>query len=125
MKRLTYSFIFGLALMIFGSFTAFAQESVSGKVYWRGAVDNKVRLTVFGTTIEQTTVEGQTLADGVYSFTAPLPSSAVNVAVNKLEGRSTRVTVIQQPNAANDFKAVIEIHDERGGSAEYLLEISW
>lgn len=102
-----------------------AQESVTGKVFWYGSVDNKVHLSVRGATLEQKTVDGRDNVPGNYSFTMALPSSSVTVSVNKKEGRSRNVKVIQQPSADNNFTAVIEIHDEGGGADSYLLEIFW
>jgi hypothetical protein len=69
-------------------------------------------------------MEGTAYPDGVSSFTASLPRRAVSVGVNKTSGRGT-ATVFQQPTAENDFTAVIEIVDDKGGAKEYLLEIFW
>ena len=70
-------------------------------------------------------VEGNNGEPGRYSFTAPLPQASVTVGVTKIEGRSNKITVIQQPSAGNDFTAIVEIHDDGGGAREYLLEIFW
>ena len=100
-------------------------QAPSGKVFWYGMVDNKVQLVIKGTTLEQRTLEGQTLAAGSYSFTAPLPEADTTVRVTKLEGRGKVVTVVQQPSAANNFEAIIEIIDDGGGAREYLIEVAW
>ncbi|MDI1241710.1 MAG: hypothetical protein PSX80_07290 [bacterium] len=100
-------------------------ESTSGKVFWRGSVDNKVHLTIKGDTLEQKAIEGTEKAPGKFSFTAPLPDQAVIVKVLRKEGRSKKIKVIQQPTADNDFTAVVEIHDDGGGSRDYVLEIFW
>ena len=100
-------------------------QAPSGKVFWYGMVDNKVQLAIKGTTLEQRTLEGQTLAAGSYSFTAPLPEADTTVRVTKLEGRGKVVTVVQQPSAANNFEAIIEIIDDGGGAREYLIEVAW
>ena len=100
-------------------------ESVSGKVFWRGSVDNKVQLTIKGDTIEQKTGECAEKPNGTFSFTTPLPEQAVTVQVSRREGRSKKVKVIQQPTADNDFTAIVEIHDDGGGARDYVLEISW
>lgn len=113
-------------LIMASAVPSLAQESSrSGKAYWNGLVDSKVQLSVRGVSLEQRTVEGQTLADGSHSFTAPLSATDVTVRVVKIDGRSSRVSVVQQPSSANDFTAIIEIQDERGGSDEYFVEISW
>ena len=100
-------------------------ESTSGKVFWRGSVDNKVHLTIKGDTLEQKTVEGSDKPDGTFSFTSPLPEQAVTVQVSRKEGRSKKIKVIQQPTADNDFTAIVEIHDDGGGARDYVLEIFW
>ena len=119
-------------LLIASLFALFALSSVqaqseasAGKVFWRGSVDNKVRLTIKGDTLEQETVEGSDKPDGTFSFTAPLPEQAVTVQVSRKEGRSKKIKVIQQPTAHNDFTAIVEIHDDGGGARDYVLEIFW
>ncbi|MEO5857369.1 MAG: hypothetical protein ABIR33_00315 [Pyrinomonadaceae bacterium] len=100
-------------------------ESASGKVFWRGSVDNKVHLTIKGDTLEQKTVEGAEKPLGTFSFTAALPEEAVIVRVTRKEGRSKKIKVIQQPTGDNEFTAIVEIHDEGGGARDYVLEIFW
>ena len=100
-------------------------ESTSGKVFWRGSVDNKVHLTIKAHTLEQKTVEGAEKPAGKFSFTAPLPQQPATVQVLRKEGRSKKVKVIQQPTADNDFTAIVEIHDDGGGARDYVLEIFW
>lgn len=117
-----------LAALLFALFavsSAQAQtETTSGKVFWKGEVDNKVQLVIRGLTLDQRTVEGDEKPAGNHSFTAPLPQQAVTVGVNRREGRN-KVSVIQQPTADNNFTAIVEIHDDDGGSRDYLLEIFW
>lgn len=126
MHRLRQFILLGSLLVLAAAVPSFAQESSrSGKAYWNGLVDNKVQLVVRGLSLEQKAIEGQTLADGGFSFTAPLPAADMTVRVTKIDGRSNRVSVVQQPSSANDFTAIIEIHDERGGSDEYFVEITW
>ena len=121
-----------VGLLIASLFALFAvssvqaqSESVSGKVFWRGSVDNKVHLMIKGDTLEQKTVEGAEKPTGTFSFTAPLPEQAVTVQVLRKEGRSKKIKVIQQPTADNDFTAIVEIHDDGGGARDYVLEIFW
>lgn len=97
----------------------------SGKVFWRGSVDNKVQLVIRGDSLEQKTVEGAERPVGTFSFTAPLPEQAVTVNVTRKEGRSKKIKVIQQPAAENNFTAVVEVHDDGGGARDYVLEIFW
>jgi hypothetical protein len=123
MKKLIIYFA-SLAITVF-CFTFEASGQNSGKVYWNGMVDNKVQLVVKGLSFEERTIAGQAAPAGAFSFTAPLPTADATVRAIKLEGRGTKVSVVQQPNSANDFTAIIEISDERGGAGEYLIEIAW
>lgn len=110
--------------LIFVAVNAYGQDT-GGKVFWRGTVDDKVQLVIRGDKLEQRNVSGQPQADGNYSFTAILPERAVTVSIPRIEGRSKKVTVVQQPTAENQFTAIVEIHDDGGGAREYLLEIAW
>lgn len=114
-----------LAILIALSAIETSAQATTGKVFWYGMVDNKVQLVIKGSTLEQRTVEGATLANGSYSFTAPLAQTDTTVNVTKLEGRGKVVTVVQQPSAANNYEAIIEIIDDGGGAREYLIEIAW
>jgi hypothetical protein len=121
MKRILPALPFLLFLLAVDSY---AQEA-AGKVFWRGMVDDKVHLVIRGDKLEQRIVSGQAQGDGNFSFTARLPEHAVTVSVPRFEGRSKKVTVLQQPTAENQFTAIVEIHDEGGGARDYFLEIAW
>jgi hypothetical protein len=97
---------------------------VSGRVYWRGTVDDRVRLVIRERQIETQILGGRPFPDGTFSFTAALPTRTVTVEVNKTKGRGT-VRVVQQPTRANDYTAVVEIADNDGGAKEYQLDIYW
>jgi hypothetical protein len=112
-------------LIVFLAFDASAQSETSGKVFWRGTVDDKLHLVIRGTSLEHRTVAGQAQPDGVFSFTAALPQKAVTVSVPRVEGRGKKVSVVQQPTAENDFTAIVEVHDDGSGARDYFLEISW
>lgn len=121
MKRILLVLTFLLLLL---SVDAAAQEA-AGKVFWRGMVDDKVHLVIRGDKVEQRNISGQPQPDGLFSFTAILPAQAVTVSVPRVEGRSKKVSVVQQPTAENEFTAIVEIIDEGGGARDYLLEIAW
>ena len=116
--------LFSLVLSAF-TFSVFAQnENNSGRVFWRGTVDDVVRIKIQGSDLSIETVSGRSYDEGTFSFTTPLPETEVAVGVNKKEGRGT-AAVVQQPNAENDFTAIVEIRDTKGGAKEYQLEIYW
>jgi hypothetical protein len=113
-------------LLTFFCVQAAAQaQDASGKVFWRGNVDDKLHLVIRGTSLEHRTVSGQAQPDGMFSFTTPLPQQAVTVSVPRFEGRSKKITVVQQPSAENQFTAIVEIVDEGAGARDYFLEIAW
>lgn len=121
MKRLF--FVMFLAL-VFGA-AAYSQGSdVRGRVFWRGMIDDKVQLRIQADKIETVTISGRAYPDGIYSFTSPLPSESVMVDLIKKAGRGT-ARVVQQPTEENNFAAIIEIYDNKGGAKEYQLEIFW
>ena len=97
---------------------------IVGRATWRGEVDDRVYLQIRGRSIETQTISGVAKPDGVSTFTTPLPTTQVEVEVEKQSGRG-EVRVLQQPSRANEFTAVIEIYDNRPGSQEYRLEIIW
>lgn len=119
MKRILFT-----ALIASISLISVQSRQAPGRVFWKGMVDAKVQLLIKGDKIETKTMDGRAYPDGTYSFTSPLPDSPVIVRVNKTEGRGY-VAVTQQPTADNDYKAVIEITDPKGGAKQYQLEIFW
>ena len=114
-----------LSLLLVGFAVNVTAQDTAGKVFWRGMVDDKLQLVIRGATIEHKTVSGKSQPDGVFSFTVPLPQQAVTVSVPRFEGRSKKISVIQQPTADNQFTAIVEITDEGGGARDYFLEIAW
>jgi hypothetical protein len=100
------------------------ERPIVGRAAWRGRIDDRVHLAIRGQSIEARLVSGAPQADGVATFTSPLPSHVVEVGVDKTRGRGT-VTVLQQPSPVNDYTAVVEVYDGSGGAQEYRLDIFW
>jgi hypothetical protein len=60
-----------------------------------------------------------------YTPLAPAMAAAENtIQVTKIAGRGTAV-ILQQPSAANDYTAIIEIYDEAGGADWHELDITY
>lgn len=98
---------------------------IVGRAYWRGTVDNVVRVSIQGKNLFTQTISGRDYGEGSFSFTAPLPpENDSQVGIDKKSGRGN-VAVIQQPNRANNYTAIIEIRDSDSGAKEYNLEIYW
>ena len=96
----------------------------SGRVRWRGTVDDNVQLLIRDDQIEVRTIGGSVYDNATYNFTSPLPRRRTSVTVNKISGRG-EVRVLQQPTRDNDYTAVVEIRDPKGDAREYEIEVSW
>lgn len=99
-------------------------EATSGRLHWRGTVDDNVQLVIRDGYVDVRTIGGTEYSDANYNFTSPLPRRRITVRANKLNGRGT-VRVLQQPSRENDFTAVIEIKDSGGGARIYEIEVLW
>lgn len=96
----------------------------SGRMTWRGTVDDDVRIKVRGGTAEVETIGGTPYYDAVTNFTNSLPPRRVSVSVVKRRGRG-EVFVEQQPSRENDYTAVIRVRDSRGGASDYEFDLTW
>lgn len=95
----------------------------SGRMTWRGRVDDDVRILVRGGSAQVETIGGTPYYDAVTNFTASLPRRA-NVTLIKRRGRG-EVFVEQQPSRENDYTAVVRIRDPKGGADNYEFELTW
>jgi hypothetical protein len=96
----------------------------SGRVTWRGRVDNTVNITVAGSSVSSEATAGQPVSGEYFTINGYLASRPGSVTVRKIRGRGN-VSVLQQPSWQNDFTAVIQVFDSGGGADDYQLEISW
>lgn len=96
----------------------------SGRMTWKGRVDEDVRIVIRGGTAETQTIGGTSLPDGIANFSASLPPRRVNVTLASKKGRG-QVYIEQQPSRENDFAVVIRIVDPKGGASDYEFELSW
>jgi hypothetical protein len=96
----------------------------TGRVRWRGTVDDDVHLVIRDERVEVRTIGGSEYNNATYNFTSPLPRRRVTVNATRLKGRGD-VRVLQQPSRDNDFTAVVQIRDPSGGAREYEIEVTW
>lgn len=96
----------------------------SGRMTWRGRVDDDVRIVIRGGRADVETIGGNPYYDAVTNFTASLPRRRVTVSLLKRRGRG-EIFIEQQPTRENDFAAVIRVRDPRGGASDYEFEVSW
>jgi hypothetical protein len=96
----------------------------SGRVNWRGRVDQTVNIYVSGADVWEQVVSGNALMNTGFDINGYLARRPGTVNVRKRNGRGT-VSVLQQPSAANDYIAVIQVFDPQGGADNYEVEITW
>jgi hypothetical protein len=99
-------------------------NNYGGSMNWSGSVDDVAVITIRGRTAISRITSGQPLRNVRYNFNETLPRRNVTVRVNKREGRGS-VRVLSQPRSSNNYTAVIEIRDSRGGRDDYRLEVNW
>jgi len=98
--------------------------SRTGRITWRGSVDDDVRIVIRGGQADVETIGGSPYNDAATNFSASLPRRRVNVRLEKRRGRG-EVFIEQQPSRENDFAAVIRIRDPRGGGSDYEFDVIW
>jgi len=92
--------------------------------YWNGRVDDRVFLTIRGNTMTIQAISGKnptTYSQNVYRS---LPRRDGNVTARKLQGRGD-VRIVEQPNRANNYAAVVQIDDSKGGADDYKVQVDW
>ena len=95
-----------------------------GSMTWRGTVDDVIRLEVRGATVTETAVSGSSYTRSSFQFTAALPRRPVTVTVSRQSGRGT-VEIVQQPTEFNNYTAVVQLRDSKGGGDTYGIVLSW
>ena len=96
----------------------------SGRMTWRGRVDDDVRIRIRGGSADVETLGGTPYYDGQPNFSNSLPYRRVTVRLSEKRGRG-EIFIEQQPSRENDFTAVIRIRDTRGGASEYAFTLEW
>ena len=96
----------------------------NGTATWSGRVDDKANIVIRNNSIYAENVAGNGVQTTYQNIGGSLPRRDSTITVQKSSGRGN-VTVIQQPNRSNNFTAVIQISDTKGGSGEYKIDVSW
>lgn len=98
--------------------------SQSGTLSWSGRVDDRVNIIIQGRNVRHQTIAGSNPTGVSQNMSGSLPNRPATISVNKRNGRG-EATVIQQPNRSNNFTAIVQVYDSRGGADNYNLDISW
>ena len=96
----------------------------SGRMTWRGRVDDDVRIRIRGGTADVETIGGTAYNDGQPNFYNSLPYRRVTVRLTQKRGRG-EIFIEQQPSRENDFTAIIRIKDSKGGASYYEFTLEW
>lgn len=96
----------------------------SGRMTWRGRVDDDVRIRIRGGSADVETIGGTAYYDGQPNFDNSLPNRRVTVRLTEKRGRG-EIFIEQQPTRENDFTAVVRIRDSKGGASEYAFTLEW
>lgn len=98
--------------------------SRTGRMTWRGRVDDDVRIRIRGGSADVETIGGSPYYDAQPNFFNSLPNRRVTVRLSEKRGRG-EIFIEQQPTRENDFTAIIRIRDPRGGASDYSFTLEW
>ena len=96
----------------------------SGRMTWRGRVDDDVRIRIRGGSADVETIGGSPYYDAQPNFSNSLPNRRVTVRLTEKRGRG-EIFIEQQPTRDNDFTVVVRIKDPRGGASDYAFTLEW
>jgi hypothetical protein len=96
----------------------------SGRMTWRGRVDDDVRIKIRGGSADVETIGGSPYYDAQPNFSNSLPNRRVTVTLTEKRGRG-EIFIEQQPTRDNDFTAIVRIRDSKGGASDYAFTLEW
>jgi len=96
----------------------------SGRMTWRGRVDDDVRIKIRGGSADVETIGGSPYYDAQPNFSNSLPNRRVTVRLTEKRGRGD-IFIEQQPTRENDFTAIVRIKDPKGGASDYAFTLEW
>ena len=107
-----------------GPFPDSNRSNRSGRMSWRGRVDDDVRIKIRGSSVDIETLGGTAYYDSQPNFSDSLPYGRVTVRLTQKRGRG-EVYIEQQPSRENEFTAIIRIKDPKGGASDYEFTLEW
>lgn len=88
-------------------------------------VDNQVEIAVRGDTVASHTLSGRDADDDGSECNAPLPNrDIVGFNFEVLDQRG-EIQLLAEPSRRNNFSAIVQIRDSKGGQGRYHFRISW
>ena len=105
---------------------ASAAPRPSNQFNWRGDVDGVIEVSLRHRSVRTHVVSGRSMRRGhqhyrVYGF---LPARPVEVRLEHIEGTGT-VEIVQQPEQANNFTAVVRVANSDPGRSETRFRLAW
>jgi hypothetical protein len=92
---------------------------------WSGDVDDALEIRIQGNRVDYRTLSGKSVRNVRANLVrGGLPRDDVYVMVTDRAGRGS-VSVVQQPNARNNYTAVIRVYDPRSGYGDYQFDVSY
>ena len=105
--------------------SAYNLRSVNGVFDLIIYVDGENSISVKGDQIAYQIRNGSPPLDAGSNFNQPIPQARFGTFnMEKIAGRGS-VELYQDPNAGNDYTAVLEINDTRSGSDLYHIRLAW
>ncbi len=96
----------------------------SGRLRWKGRVDQTVNIRIAGEDVEDVVLSGRATTNVSHNMDGYLAQRDGRIAVRKIKGRGS-VTILEQPSRMNNYTAVIQIFDPKSSDAEYDIEVTW
>ena len=95
-----------------------------GRLTWKGRVDDEVIVSCRQSTCEANAASGNAVLREEYRFSKPLPSSAVEVNLEKTDGRG-EIRLLEPPLEKNSYTARVLIRDPEKGASDYSFILRW
>ena len=109
-----------LCLLVTLAATASVAEE---RFQWKGRVDGVDEILIRGRSVRVNHIEAMPIQRQDHRFSDALPSRAVEVELNVIEGRGN-VRLMEQPSERNDFTAVVRIEDDSSGAGIFGINAS-
>jgi hypothetical protein len=102
------------------------QSANKGSFFFFGEIDDVAILRIRGSDVTAEVVRGRPVITKMAMLSGVLPTQGPtsNVAVRKGLGRGS-VELLEKPNQGNGYTAVIRVRDDKAGSDQYRIQLTW